>query len=98
MCLEQFGMGLNSFQLLTHIDAQYLRIDPSLIADLGKNPESQKKVREIADHASSIGRKTIAEGVGDAASMTALFTSSVNFVEGAFLAPSGPDMNYDFAQ
>ncbi|MBB5206817.1 GGDEF/EAL domain-containing response regulator [Chiayiivirga flava] len=98
MCLEQFGLGLNSFQLLSHIDAQYLRIDPSLIGDLGKNPESQKKVREIADHASSIGRKTIAEGVQDAASMTALFTSSVNFVEGAFLAPSGPDMNYDFAQ
>lgn len=98
LCLEQFGLGLNSFQLLSHIDANYLRIDPSLIADLGKNPENQKKVREIADQASNLGRKTIAEGVQDAASMTALFTSSVNFVEGTFLAPAGPDMNYDFAQ
>jgi diguanylate cyclase (GGDEF)-like protein/PAS domain S-box-containing protein len=98
VCLEQFGMGLNSFQLLTHIDAGYLKIDQGLIGDLGKNPENQKKVREIADKAKSLDKRTIAEGVQDAGSMTALFTSSVNYVEGMFLAPPGPEMNYDFGQ
>lgn len=98
MCLEQFGMGLNSFQLLTHIDATYLKIDQGLIGDLGKNPENQKKVREIADRAKTMNRRTIAEGVQDAGSMTVLFTSSVNYVEGMFLAPPGPEMNYDFGQ
>ena len=98
MCLEQFGLGLNSFQLLTHVDADFISIDQSLIADLGKNPESQKKVKEIADKAKAAGKQTIAEGVQDAGSMTVLFTSSVNFVEGMFLAPPGPEMNYDFGQ
>jgi EAL domain-containing protein (putative c-di-GMP-specific phosphodiesterase class I) len=98
MCLEQFGLGLNSFQLLTHVDADFISIDQSLIADLGKNPESQKKVKEIADKAKIAGKQTIAEGVQDAGSMTVLFTSSVNFVEGMFLAPPGPEMNYDFGQ
>lgn len=96
MCLEQFGLGLNSFQLLTHIDAGYLKIDQGLIADLGKNQENQKKVREIADKARDMDKRTIAEGVQDAGSMTTLFTSSVNYVEGMFLAPPGPAMNYDF--
>ena len=64
--------------------------------DLAKNAEQQKKVREIADKANQLGKKTIAEFVQDAASMTILFTSSVNFVSGNFLAPAGPEMNYDF--
>jgi diguanylate cyclase (GGDEF)-like protein/PAS domain S-box-containing protein len=98
MCLEQFGLGLNSFQLLTHVDADIISIDQSLIADLGKNSESQKKVKEIADKAKAAGKETIAEGVQDAGSMTQLFTSSVNYVEGMFLAPPGPEMNYDFGQ
>lgn len=98
LCLEQFGMGLNSFQLLTHIDATYLKIDQGLIGDLGKNPDNQKKVKEIADKAKTLDKRTIAEGVQDAASMTVLFTSSVNYVEGLFLAPPGPEMNYDFGQ
>jgi len=94
--LEQFGSGLNSFQLLSHIDAQYLRIDRSFMPDLAKNVEQQKKIREIADKAKELGKQTIAEFVQDAASMTILFTSSVNFVSGNFLAPAGPEMNYDF--
>jgi multidomain signaling protein FimX len=94
--LEQFGSGLNSFQLLSHVDAQYLRIDRSFMADLAKNAENQKKIREIADRARDLGKKTIAEFVQDAASMTVLFTSSVDFVCGNFLAPAGPEMNYDF--
>jgi diguanylate cyclase (GGDEF)-like protein/PAS domain S-box-containing protein len=98
ICLEQFGMGLNSFQLLSHIDATYLKLDQGLIGDLGKNPENQKKVREIADRAKTVEKQTIAEGVQDAGSMTVLFTSSVNFVEGMFLAPPGPELNYDFGQ
>ena len=98
MCLEQFGLGLNSFQLLTHVDVDIISIDQSLIQELGRNAESQKKVKEIADKAKASGKETIAEGVQDAGSMTQLFTSSVNYVEGMFLAPPGPDMNYDFGQ
>ncbi len=98
LSLEQFGSGLNSFQLLGLIDAGYLRIDRAFMGDLAKNAEHQKKVREIADRARDLGKKTIAEYVQDAASMTVLFTSSVNYVCGNFLAPAGPQMNYDFSQ
>ena len=41
---------------------------------------------------------TIADYVQDAASMTVLFTSAVDLVEGDFLAPAGPEMNYEFGQ
>ena len=98
LCLEQFGLGLNSFQLLSHIAADYLSIDRSLIEDLGKNPENQKKVKEITQHAAEQDRKTIAEGVQDAGSMTVLFTSGMDYVMGNFLAPPDQSMNFDFNQ
>lgn len=94
--LEQFGAGLDSFQLLTHIQPQVLKIDRSFIEDLPKNPDSQKRVREIALKARDFGIQTIAEFVQDAASMSILFSAGVDYVEGHFLAAAGPDMNYDF--
>ena len=90
LCLEQFGTGLNSFQMLTHFDPAILKIDRSFIDDLAKNTDSQKKVREIADEARSRGKLTIAEFVSDAASMTVLFSIGVDFVQGNFLAPPTP--------
>lgn len=83
--LEQFGSGLNSFQLLTHIDADYLKIDRSYMADLPKSPENQKKVAEICQQARELKKQTIAEWVEDATSTSLLFSAGVDFVQGNFL-------------
>jgi multidomain signaling protein FimX len=53
-------------------------------------------VRDIAEQARAADKRTIAEFVQDAASMTVLFTSSVDYVEGNFLAPASPEMTYEF--
>ena len=98
LCLEQFGISLNPLQLLSHVRADYISIDRGLIGDLAKNPESQKKVREFATHAHGEEIKAIAEGVQDAGSMTVLFTSSVDYIMGNFIAPPSPEMNFDFSQ
>ncbi|WP_266183113.1 GGDEF/EAL domain-containing response regulator [Dyella humicola] len=83
--LEQFGSGLNSFQLLNHIDADYLKIDRSYMADLPQQQESQKKVAEICRQAREMKKQTIAEWVEDAASTSLLFACGVDFVQGNFL-------------
>ena len=96
LCLEQFGTSLNSFQMLTHFDPAILKIDRSFIADLAKNAESQKKVREFVSKARELGKQTVAEFVSDAASMTVLFSIGVDLVQGNFLAPPSAAMNYEF--
>jgi diguanylate cyclase (GGDEF)-like protein/PAS domain S-box-containing protein len=83
--LEQFGSGLNSFQLLKHVDANYLKIDRNFMAELPRNKENQEKVKEICDQAHQAGKLTVAEFVEDAASMSILFSCGVNFVQGNFL-------------
>ena len=96
MALEHFGAGLNSLQTLQHFEPAFLKIDPQFMDDLAKSTDSQARVREIAQQASSRGIRTVAERVVDAASMTMLFSAGVDYVQGDFLAPAGPDMNYDF--
>ncbi len=96
--LEQFGAGLNSFQLLEHFDPDFIKIDRSFMADLSKSEENQTRLQEIARRARDAGKTTVAEFVQDAASMTVLFSSGVDFVQGHFLAAASPEMNYDFSQ
>ncbi|HET6432078.1 EAL domain-containing response regulator [Dyella sp.] len=83
--LEQFGSGLNSFQLLTHVDADYLKIDRSYMAQLPQHPENQKKITEICHQAREMNRITVAEWVEDASSTSLLFACGVDFVQGNFL-------------
>lgn len=96
VALEQFGTGLNSFQMLSHFDPAILKIDRGFITELGKNAEIQKQVREIVSKAHAAGKQTVAEFVSDAATMSVLFSMGMDFVEGNFLAAPGPTMNYDF--
>ena len=83
--LEQFGSGLNSFQLLKHIPVTYLKLDRNYMAELPKHKENQEKIKEICDQAHHAGKLTVAEFVEDAGSMAILFNCGVNFVQGNFL-------------
>ncbi len=94
--IEQFGSGLNSMQLLKHVDAKYLKIDRTYMAELPKNKDNQAKVKELADQARSMDKLTVAEFVEDAASMSILFSCGVNFVQGNFLQEPEKIMSYDF--
>ena len=84
--LEQFGSGVNSFQLLKHIDANYLKVDRSYMSELTKNKENQDFIKQFCQQAHAAGKLTVAEFVEDAASMSILFTCGVNFVQGNFLS------------
>ena len=95
--LEQFGSGLNSFQLLKHVDANYLKLDRNFMAELPKNKENQDKIKELCDQAHHAGKLTVAEFVEDAASMSILFSCGVNFVQGNFLQEPEKVMTYETA-
>ncbi|HET6396909.1 MAG TPA: EAL domain-containing protein [Pseudoxanthomonas sp.] len=94
--LEQFGSGLDSFQLLAHFKPAFVKIDPGLTEEIGRPGEAQDKVREITARAREEGMATLAEEVADAQAMSQLFTAGVDYVSGSFVAPVGAGMNFDF--
>jgi diguanylate cyclase (GGDEF)-like protein/PAS domain S-box-containing protein len=94
--LEQFGSGLDSFQLLAHLKPAFFKIDPGLTGEMGRPGEAQDKVREITARARQEGITTLAGDVDDAQAMSQLFSAGVDFVSGSFVAPPGAAMNFDF--
>jgi multidomain signaling protein FimX len=92
--LEQFGSGLNSFQALKHIDADYLKIDRNLTTDIAHHAENEQKVRELCSQARAAGKRTVVEWVEEASSMPALFSAGVTFAQGNFLCPPSREMRY----
>ena len=94
--LDDFGMGLNPFQLLNTIPADYLKIDRSLMLNFKDNPEQQETVRTIAHSAQQAGRIAIAPYVEDAATLALLWGMGVGYVQGNFLQAPTEALNYDF--
>ncbi len=96
MGLEQFGTGLDSFQLLTHFKPAFLKLDRNLTQDINSNHDSLEKIREITSRAQDNGIATFAEFVTDSTSMSALFKVGVDYVQGDFVAPISATMNNEF--
>lgn len=95
--LNRFGAGLDSFQLLSHFKPAFVKLDRSFVEDFAKTPENKQQILDIARRAREASILSIIDSVADAGTMSFLFTAGVDFVQGQFLAPSGPSMNYDFS-
>jgi EAL domain-containing protein (putative c-di-GMP-specific phosphodiesterase class I) len=85
LALDDFGTGFGSFTYLKYVNARYLKIDLEFVHHLISNDTDQKVVRSIVDIAESLDKKTIAEGVEDAATLEALKHAGVDFAQGFYL-------------
>ncbi|AMJ55499.1 MULTISPECIES: EAL domain-containing protein [Stenotrophomonas] len=94
--LEQFGSGLDSFQLLAHFQPGFLKLDSAFTADPTLAKEQLEKTQEITTKAQSAGILTIAEFVADASTMSLLFSAGVDYVEGDFVGPPTAEMDFEF--
>lgn len=96
LALTHFGVGLDSFQLLGHLQPQLLKLDRSFSEELAQNADNQQRVNEIATKAREMGIRTVAEHVQDASSMSILFGAGIDYAQGSFLAQASPEMTYEF--
>jgi diguanylate cyclase (GGDEF)-like protein/PAS domain S-box-containing protein len=90
LALDDFGTGYGSFTYLKHLNARYLKIDLEFVRDLVSNDTDQKVVKSIVDVARSLDKRTIAEGVEDAATLRALKDRGVDFAQGFYLGRPEP--------
>ena len=95
--IDEFGTGLNPFQLVKHITADYVRINHAYMENLAQNDDNQNSIREIAYQAGDMNINTITPGVSDAAVLSVLWTLNVDFVHGEFLQSPQKELIYDFS-
>ncbi len=96
--LDDFGAGANPLQLLDHIDVDYIRLERDLMEDLAENTQNQETIKQLTEQAAKLGKFTIAQHVPDANSLSILWQTDVNFIQGYFLQEPLPTMEYDFTE
>jgi EAL domain-containing protein (putative c-di-GMP-specific phosphodiesterase class I) len=85
--LDDFGSGFSSFSHLKNLPVDFIKIDGLFVRGVASDPSDRSIVHSINDIAHSLGKKTIAEYVEDAAILRFLHESDVNYVQGHFLSP-----------
>jgi diguanylate cyclase (GGDEF)-like protein/PAS domain S-box-containing protein len=95
--IDEFGTGLNPFQLVKLVNADYVRVNHAYMDNLAQNNENQDSIREIAYQAGDLEINTITPGVTDAAVLSVLWTLNVDFVQGEFLQAPQKELSYDFS-
>ncbi len=82
VALDDFGAGFGTFQYLKHLPFEYLKIDGDFIRGLPTSPQDQLVVRALVELARGMGKQTIAEYVGDAATIELLRELGVDHAQG----------------
>lgn len=88
--LDDFGVGFSSFNYLKHLPVDYLKIDGGFIRDLPRNPVDQHLVRAMVEVAHGLGKRTIAEFVGDETTLRLLRDYGVDYAQGYFIGRPEP--------
>lgn len=96
--LDEFGAGANPFQILEHINVDYVRLGHEFMTDILENEKNQEIIKDIAMKASELGKMTIAQHVQDVNSLSLLWGMGVHFIQGYVLQEPQPHLEYDFTE
>jgi EAL domain-containing protein (putative c-di-GMP-specific phosphodiesterase class I) len=90
IALDDFGAGFGSFQYLKHLPFRYLKIDGDFIRRLPDSPNDQLVVKALVSVARGMGRRTVAEFVGDQPTIRLLRSFGVDYAQGFALGRPHP--------
>ncbi|MFT5221520.1 MAG: diguanylate cyclase (GGDEF)-like protein/PAS domain S-box-containing protein [Planctomycetota bacterium] len=83
--LDDFGSGLASFQGLKNLKLDFVKIDGSLIRDIGSDPLNRSMVESINSMAQLLELKTVAKSVEDESTMIELKNIGIDYAQGYHL-------------
>jgi diguanylate cyclase (GGDEF)-like protein/PAS domain S-box-containing protein len=83
--LDDFGAGFGSFYYLKHIPFDYVKIDGEFIRNLPASITDQLILDSIVQMSKGLGKRTVAEFVGDQATVEVLKTHGVDYGQGYHL-------------
>ena len=80
------------------VSPSWVKLSKDITIGLGVSSDKQALLKTVLNHVHKHDIKVIAGFIQDAATMTVLFSSGVEALQGQFLGPPAPDMNFDFGQ
>jgi len=86
VALDSFGKGMGSFAHLKRLSADFVKLDPSLIARMTNDTIDAEVVKSVNDIVHVMGAETIAQGVEDQATVDALARIGIDYIQGHWIA------------
>lgn len=96
--LDDFGVGFASFFYLKHLAFAYLKIDGEFIKNLPHSHTDQLVVQAMVKIAHGLGKRTIAEFVGDADTLDLLRGYGVDYAQGFYIGRPRPLSDINLAE
>lgn len=96
-CLDRFGQGRDSLNLLKNLGADYVKLDMYFVNKLAKDAKKQAQLKEMVQGLEALGAATIICGIEDVQTMPILWSLGVDLIQGFFLQHPYREMSYDFA-
>ncbi|WP_432470954.1 EAL domain-containing protein [Amphritea sp. HPY] len=96
ICIKHFGISEDKDALRRKIKPELIKLDGSFIQDLSDSPAADKHFAAMIKMIKESGIQTIAPMVEDTRLMGKLWKLGIDYVQGYYLQPPGPEMNYDF--
>jgi diguanylate cyclase (GGDEF)-like protein len=88
--LDDFGAGFGSFYYLKHLPFDFIKIDGEFVRNLVGDDTDRLVVSAVVDLARGLGKRTIAEFVGDEPTVSALCDLGVDYLQGFHLGKPAP--------
>lgn len=90
VALDDFGIGYSNLRALMRLPIQTVKLDRSLIDDVGRDPHVSKLVTSLLHAARSLGVSIVAEGVEDEAQAIFLRAAGCDRMQGYLFARPMP--------
>lgn len=90
--IDDFGSGYSNFKTIIDIEANYLKIDGSLIKNIDKNIKDYKVAKSIIHFAAQSNMKTVAEFVHSKEVFDKLIELNVDFMQGYYISAPKADI------
>ena len=88
--LDDFGAAFASFYYLKHLPFDYLKIDGEFVRGCVADRTDQLVIQAVVDIARGLGKRTVAEMVGDEETMTLVRDLGVDYVQGFHIGRPAP--------
>lgn len=88
--LDDFGAGFGSFYYLKHLPFDFVKIDAEFVRNCARNQTDRLLIGAVVDIARGLGKKTIAELVGDEETLRVLRRLGVDYGQGYHLGRPEP--------
>jgi len=88
--IDDYGAGLSSFAYLKRIEADELKLDKSVVDEIGRSRRDALVTRSVIDLAHGLGMRVVAEGVEDGETAAVVAALGCDLGQGFFFGRPAP--------